>query len=136
MKKFKILFITFIASCIFCAIGANADSHKAWVTLDLGAFKEIYTSGSYSKTVLSNQYAKKDYATDKLSGDERAVEARLQNITTGWTTLPKGQITQLNMGSTNLGQSTGTYKLQLRLQKSTISGARFGGIWYLDDTLI
>lgn len=136
MKKFKILFITFIASCIFCAIGANADSYKAWVTLDLGAFKQIYTSGSVSKTVWGNQYAKKNYATDKLSGDERAVEARLQNITSGWTTLPKGQITQLNTGSTNLGQSTGTYNFQLRLQKSTVSGALFGGTWYLDDTLI
>lgn len=136
MKKFKILFITFIASCIFCAIGVKADHFTSWASLELQALKGIYTSDSYSKTAWSDQYAKKDYATDKLSGDERAVEARLQNITTSWTTLPKGQTTKLNAGSTNLGQVSGTYKLQLRLQKSTVSGARFGGTWYLDDTLI
>lgn len=136
MKKIKILLGVFIISCIFCATGVKATSFKSWVSLTIPALSKTYTSDAYQKTVFSDQYAKKDYATDKLSGDERAIQARLQNITTSWTDLPKGSIIKLNAGSTNLGQAPGTYKLQLRAKLSTVTEAYFGGHWYLDDTLI
>lgn len=136
MKKIKILLGVFIISCVFCATGVKATSFKSWASLEIPRLQGIYTSDAYQKTVFSDQYAKKDYATDKLSGDERAIQARLQNITTSWTDLPKGSIETLDVGSTNLGQAPGTYKLQLRAKKSTLSEAWFGGHWYLDDTLI
>lgn len=133
MKKVKILLVFFIVTCIMSVLNVNATSFKALASIEIPAMQVQYTTDYYEKTVWSSQYASKTGALDKLSGDERAIVARIAQEDLYWVSLPKGQVVELYGAST---QAAGTYKLALRADKLTVSGIYFSGMWYLDNTLL
>lgn len=136
MKKIKVLLGVFALSCVFSIIGVKATHTAYFASIDIPSLQGNYTSSTYYKEQYGTQYAKKLYATDKLSGDERGIQGRLQGITTSYASLPKNVTTALPMGDTNLGQIVGNYNLQLRASSYLVTGAYCGAFWYLDGTSI
>ena len=136
MRKIKILFGLLIVTCVFSLLGVNASSYASFIGIDIPAFNGNYTSGYYTKTEYGNQYFKKTSAIDQLSGDERAIQARLKDTAESWVTAPKGQVVQLDSSNYGSGLGTGSYRINIRASKSTVSKAWFNGYWYLDASAV
>lgn len=135
MKKIKITLVLFLLTCITSLVNIKADSYLGFAGVTLPAGQGIFTSTAVNKKTMSEQYISKTGAIDKLSGDERAIGARIQGVST-YVTVPKGSYAKLDSGDTGLGLSTVAHKLQLRANKWTVSSVSFSGIWYLDDYLM
>ena len=136
MNKIKMVGFIFLFTLILSIANVKADSYLGLVGVTIPRLHGVYTSPSVEKTTISNQYVKKIGAVDNLSGDDRAMGARLKNVTTYYASLVTGQYTQLFNDNAGLGQTTGNYQLQLRATKSTVSTVSFSGTWILDDYLI
>lgn len=136
MNKIKIVVGLFIFTCILSLNNVNAASYLGFANITVPSMQGLYTSRGIEKTTISNQYVNKIAARDKLSNDDRAIGARLQDITTEYMLLETGKNIKLLNDNAGLGQVPGTYKLTLKAQKWTISEVSFSGTWYLDDYLI
>lgn len=136
MKKLKIVVSLFLFTCILSLNNIKADSYLNFASITVPSMQGIYTSSSVYKTSLSNQYIKKIAAIDKLSGDERTIGARLKDVTTYYAKTVKGSYVQLFNNNSGLGQTTGSYKLQLKAEKWTATSSAFSGSWILDDFLL
>lgn len=133
MKKVKILMAAFVVSCVVSAMGVNAAQTVGLTNITVPALVGTYSTGYHSKTQDGHQYAKKTSAIDSLSGDERAVKARLAGVDNDflWVTLPKGTKTQIHSGYSQLGDYTGSFSLQLRHVKVLATTSTFNGTWWL-----
>lgn len=130
MKYVKGSLLLLAVTTVLSMAGVNASTYRSFTGVSIPAFSGIYTSESASKAAWGKQSAYKVGAIDKLSGDERAMQARTNgggNIS-GYVTLPKGSETTITGNNT----VPGSYSLQLRASTSLISGASFSGHWYLD----
>ena len=135
MKKYKIVGVLFALTCILSLKNIKADSYLGFTNITIPSMQGVYTSSSITKTTWSNQYAQKISAIDNMSGDDRAIGARINGIGASYVTLSQGQYVQLQ-NTTVGGYNAGTYQLQLRANKWTVSSASFAGTWILDDYLL
>lgn len=136
MNKVKIVIGVFILTCVLSVMNVKADSYLGLVGVKVPAMLDTYTTGNVKKTTISNQYIKKIGATDVLSGDEREIGARLQEVTTYYVTTEKGKYVQLFNDNAGLGATPGNYKLTLRAGSWRATAASFSGNWVLDDYLL
>lgn len=136
MKKIKIVVVLLLLTCITSLANIKADSYLGFCDITIPAVQGIYTSPAVNKKTISDQYISKSGAIDKLSGDERAIGARIQGATTSYVTVPRDSYAKLGSGSTGLGLSPVAHKLEMRANKWTVSSISFSGIWILDDYLL
>ncbi len=136
MKKVKFIVVLFLLTCITSLANIKADSYLGFTGITIPSLQGIYTSTAVNKKTMSDQYISKTGAIDKLSGDERAIGARIQGATTSYVTVPKDSYAKLGSGSTGLGLSPVAHKLEMRANKWTVSSISFSGIWILDDYLL
>ena len=136
MNKIKIIFFLFLITCVTSLSNIKASPSFAFSQITVPAMQGIYTSDAQTKQTISDQYIMKTGATDKLSGDERAIGARLSGVSNTYVTVPKNSYAQLDSGTTGLGQSPVSHQLQLRATKWTVSAVYFSGIWILDDYIL
>ena len=136
MKRIKIVAVLFLLTCITSLANIKADSYLGFTGVTIPAMNGIYTSSAVNKTTMSEQYIMKTGATDKLSGDERAIGARIMGATTSYVTVTKDSYAKLDSGTTGLGLTPVAHQLEMRANKWTVSSVSFSGIWILDDYLL
>ena len=135
MKKAKILLGVFALSVLASFSSVNAAHYRAFVNLKLGNLSGVYISSPQTKDVESFQYVNTSGATDNLSGDTRAISARTRSNSNTYTSWTSANVKQwATWGAAN--KSTGSYYLELKATKSTLSTVTYNGIWYIDDTLL
>lgn len=135
MKKVKILLGVFVVSILASFSGANAAHFRGFVNVKLGKLSGVYTSSPQTKEVSSFQYVNTSGATDNLSGDTRAISVRTRSNSDVYTSWTSANVDQwATWGSAN--KDTGSYYLQVKATKSTLSTVTYNGIWYIDDTLL
>jgi F0F1-type ATP synthase assembly protein I len=135
MKKIKCLVFIFTLTLITSVFNIKADSYLGFASITIPSMSGVYTSPTVRKTTFSEQYIMKIGAIDKLSGDERAIGARLKNISNTYVLTTKNAYTKLKSQS-SLGLIPAEYQLQLKANKWTLSAIYFSGTWVLDDYLI
>lgn len=136
MKIVKTIAILFALTCVTSLMNVKADGSYAFLAVTIPAAQGNYTSPSVTKTTWSNQYVKSTGATDNVSGDGRAVKARLKNISNSYTTLTKNSYVQLYAGDTGLGTAPNSYQLQVASVNWFLTAASWSGNWILDDYLL
>ena len=133
MKKFlKIIVVVFIfAGIVNISNVMAATGILSLVNFSVPAFSGVAQSDVAYKQYDGPQYAVKINAYDKISGDERAVDARIfSNSFTVWKRLPKGTLVTWDQMQTG---GMMPYKLELRNGNSNVvTGSNFYGTWYLD----
>lgn len=137
MKIIKVVLSMLVVTTILAVSGVTAASYLAFSSITLPAFSGVYTGPTVTKTEISYQYMKKIGATDKLSGDERAVVARTISTDYGnsaWISLPKGSYA--TWGEVAYNMFPANYKLQMKLSTWTVTAAYFSGMWVLDESLL
>lgn len=130
MEKIKIVVSLFAISFIFSVTGVNAAYHS-FIGITIPSMSGTYTSDSVYKNTISNQTVKKNGAKDNLSGDERAIQSRLNGIGASYIDVATSYRTLANNGS--LGQIPGDYKIEFKAKKWTASSVTFSGSWILDN---
>lgn len=137
MKKIKIVIGIFALSCILSLTNVKASSFFGFNSITVPGMQGTYTTkDSVEKTTYSDQYVRKAGATDKLSGDDRNVGAKLTDVTTYYVETVKDKYVKLFNNNSGLGSIPGNYKLTLRAGTWTVSSIYFSGTWVLDDYLI
>lgn len=134
MKYLKVTLAIFVASFIFGIYNANASQSTTLVDITIPSFRGIYSSKQKTKYSEANQWAIKTECKDKLSGDGRAIEGRVQgmlagNNTTYWIELPLNQWKKFDSPDAN---RIGVWRLQLRSIKNLATEARYTGVWQYD----
>lgn len=136
MKKFGIVATLFAITCVLSLENIKADSYLGFSGIKLPAFSGNYTSSKTKKTTDSIQKVKSFGAVDNLSGDDRAVEAKLANIATTYVDLKTGSYVDLKyVTSSGEGWYNGNYQIQFRCKKSTLSTSTLSAMWVLDPDL-
>lgn len=136
MKKFGIIATLFAITCVLSLGDIKADSYLGFAGIKLPALSSAYTSDEVQKTTDSIQKVKSFGAVDNLSGDDRAVEAKLANIATTYVDLKTGSYVDLKyVTSSSEGWYHGKYKIQFRCKKATLSTATLSAMWVLDPNL-
>ena len=132
LSKLKTVVGLFLFTCILSMYNVKADSFISFIDIKIPSAQVVYTSDPVTKTTISEQYVKKNGAIDSLSGDERAIGARLKNITTYYVETEKNKYVQLFSTNSSLGANPGVYELQLKANKWTVTSVSFTGSWALD----
>lgn len=129
MKYLKITVTIFVFTICFAFCNAHAEEFgvTGYVGINLKNLSQSTTIDKKDKSTYSYQSAKKNSAIDSLSGDERAVQAKVTN--SSWIDLPKGQTVSWKEALTYY---SGTYTHYVKLKKSTLSTASYYGWWYWD----
>ena len=135
MKIIKFVSFLLVATCITSFMNVKADGYLSILSVTLPSWSGNYLSSSATKTTISDQYVKSAGAVDNLSGDGRAVEARVYGINT-YTTLVKNSNVKLYAGNTHLAQGTGSHRLEVRSVKSLLTTATWSGTWIIYDYLL
>ena len=132
MKYWKITLTAFIATFIFAVYNANAQT-LSLVDITIPSFKGTYMTSQQDKWDTNTQYIKKTECTDDLSGDGRAILAKVHGMFAGmsdssWVTATKNQ--NVSFGSNS--QTIGGWKLYLQSNKNLITTASFWGVWTIN----
>lgn len=136
MKKIGIVATLFAITCVLSLGNIKADSYLGFAGIKLPMLSGNYTSDYVTKVTDSIQKVKSFGAVDDLSGDDRAVSAKIANISTPYTDLKVGSYVDLNyVNSSGEGWYHGNYKIQFKCKKSTLSTATLSAMWVLDPDL-
>ncbi len=132
MKYLKITLSVFIATFIFAVYNAAAQT-LTLINVTIPALKGTYMTSQQDKYNTNTQYIEKTECTDDLTGDGRAIIAKVHGMFAGmvdssWVNTPKNQ--NVSFGSNS--QSIGGWKLYLQSNKNLITTASFWGIWTID----
>ena len=131
MNKIKIILGVFALSILVSAFSVNASSYLTFLDITIPRLSKTYTSEEKSKDIENLQYIETDAAIDDLSGDSRAILAKVTG--TDWIEA-NGDSGYHTWGTSS--QKKGTYNLYLKAKKSTLSTASYWGTWYIDGRLI
>ena len=129
MKYLKGTMIAFVVGLILSS-SANALS-LTFSNITIPAFKGTYTSDERVKSNTTNEQTLHTInATDRISGDGRAINARVKGMlsgmsTTSWKSAPKGKV--ISFGSSS--REIGSWKLQLQSNKNLPTKAGYWGTW-------
>lgn len=131
MKKIKLLLGAFIISCVLSVSGVSA-KYLSFVGVKLPAWSGVYTSSKVTKSTNGYQYIKTSGATDLLSGDGRAISARVYGAGTSYVGATTGKWIKLQDNNQYTTVAGIDYQIQLKATKSTLSKVSYNGIWDLD----
>ncbi|MCM1370969.1 MAG: hypothetical protein NC181_03665 [Clostridium sp.] len=131
MKYLKGTLVAFVATFIFSLVYVSAGNTLTFIDITIPGFQGTYTSEQRDKTDNINmQYIEKYDAIDDLSGDNRAVNARVRGMLAGmqnssWVATVADTKVALGDNSKTLG----SWKMELKANKWLVSSASFWGMW-------
>lgn len=132
MKYLKITLIAFVLTTIG-AVTITQAKVAGYAGVTISAFRGITNIGQANKDNFSNQKFTKVACTDKLSGNEMAVQVRTYSVNYGgyssWKQAPKG--TQVTI-SPGVHDHPGTFILNGQAVNSFITQGSLYGTWNLD----
>lgn len=131
MKYMKVILLLLTITTILSMNNVKAGT-RVFAGIDIPGLKGTYTSGANTKDTWSNQQYENVDTVDKVNGAQKGIEARVKGIGASYVTAPKGAKTTLSNGSAGIGQTQGTYQLELREATSSIFGLYASGAWYLN----
>ena len=133
MGKFKIIAVLFAITCVLSLNNIKADSSLGFNNITIPSAQGVYESSSVKKVTTSTQYVKGFGAYDTMSGDGRALLARISGTSTYYDVIDDQYV---NIDPLRLSNNPGTYKLQVKAKRWTVSTAKANLYWILDDYLI
>ena len=132
-KLVKGLLLVLIITSVLAMTGVSADvsGYMGYNDIKLPILNGIYSDGDYTKTTVNPQTLETTDARDSwIWNDTRVVEARTMQVlspisTTKWKDIVIGGTITWDEENADIG----SYRLQLRAKKSTLSEVRYWGIW-------
>lgn len=136
MKLLKFFLVLTVMSFVFSTICVFAQTQVSWNPLEIKALSEVYTSGIYSKNTSYCTAIYKTSAKDKLTGDDRAINAKIScEAGAGWSdgntkvNIPTKSWYSWGSGANDCYAMS--VKMNLWANSSTLSKANFYGVWNL-----
>ena len=131
MKQIKLLMALFAVSCVMSSLNVKA-ANQNLKNISIPGLYGKYQTGYYTKSEDSPQYAKKDSAKDTLSGNERAIMAKVTTGSTKAVEIPKGKKVELDKGTGLVELKGNVFQLELTHKSPYVTGSTFNGTWYLN----
>ncbi len=130
MKQVKVIITLLTIIIVFSINSVSASTALSMIDVTIPSLKREYISPLMQKTNFGPQYAIKYTARDVWSGDNRAVEANIQQVNNRWVTLNTSE-TRLSTEASGPGLVPANYKLKIRAKTVTLSPITFNGAWML-----
>ncbi len=133
MKYFKSVFVLFLIVTTLSAFDVRADFYTGRITIPNR--NQIWYSGPVKKGLpkVETQTIMSTMSYDNLSGDERAVKARLQGTIFGLgQTAWENTIIGVHVPFESKSQALGMWCLELYATKWLLTSSTFNGHWHLE----